>query len=64
MPIFKAEVRRSFITTTVRDMPGHTTRAPPVGFERATNGIQLYVVANFDKTSLPIFILIRIIIVI
>ena len=31
---------------------GHTTRAPPVGFELATNGIQLYAVANLDKTSL------------
>ena len=37
-------------------MPGHTTRAPPVGFkfELATNGIQFYAIANFklDKTSM------------
>ena len=32
-------------------VPGHTTRAPPVGFELATNGIQLYAIANLDKTS-------------
>ena len=34
----KAEFRCSFITTTVRkpsNVPGHTTRAPPVGFELA-----------------------------
>ena len=35
------------------EVPGHTTRAPPVGFElAATNGIQLYAIANLDKTSL------------
>ena len=33
-------------------IPGHTTRAPPVGFELATNGIQIYVIVNLDKTSL------------
>ena len=33
-------------------VPGHTTRAPPVGFELATNYIQLYAIANLDKTSL------------
>ena len=27
---------------------GHTTRAPPVGFEPETNGIQFYVIANLD----------------
>ena len=49
----KAEVRHSFITTTVREqIPGHTTRAP-VGFELATNCIQFYAIANLDKTSLP-----------
>ena len=48
----KAEVRRSFITTTVREQ--HLTRAPPVGFELATNGIECYVIANLDKTSLYI----------
>ena len=26
--------------------PGHTTRAPPVGFELATDGIQFYAFAN------------------
>ena len=34
------------------DVPGHTTRAPPVGFESGTNGIQLYAIVNLDKTSL------------
>ena len=34
-------------------IPGHTTRAPPVGFELATNGIQFYAIANLDNTSLP-----------
>ena len=35
------------------NVPGHTTKAPPVGFELrlATNGIQLYAIANLDKTS-------------
>ena len=47
---YRAEVRRSFITTTVRD-PGHTTKAPQVGFELETNGFQFYVIANLDKTS-------------
>ena len=27
------------------------TRVPPVGFELATNSIQLYAMANLDKTS-------------
>ena len=35
------------------NIPGHTTRAPPVGFELATNGIQLYVIANLEKTGIP-----------
>ena len=51
--IGRAEVRRSFITTTVRDeIPGHTTRAPPVGFELETNSFQFYAIANLYKTSL------------
>ena len=33
-------------------IPGHTTRAPPVGFELETNGFQFYAIANLDKTSL------------
>ena len=33
-------------------IPGHTTRAPPVGFELETNSFQFYAVANLDKTSL------------
>ena len=33
-------------------IPGHTTRAPPVGFELETNSFQLYAIANLDKTSL------------
>ena len=32
------------------NVPGHTTRAPPVGFELATNGIQFNAIANLDKT--------------
>ena len=35
-------------------VPGHTTRSPPGGFELATNGIQLYDIANLDKISLII----------
>ena len=33
-------------------IPGHTTRAPPVGFELETNGFLFYAIANLDKTSL------------
>ena len=29
-------------------IPGHTTRAPPVGFEQETNGFQFYAIANLD----------------
>ena len=32
-------------------IPGHTTRAPPVGFELETNCFQFYAIANLDKTS-------------
>ena len=32
-------------------IPGHTTRELPEGFELATDSIQFYVIANFDKTS-------------
>ena len=35
------------------NIPSHTTRAPPVGFEQATNGIRFYAIANLDKTSEP-----------
>ena len=31
------------------NVPGHTTRAPPVGFELATNGIQFYAIANCTR---------------
>ena len=31
-------------------IPGHTTRAPPAGFELETNGFQFYALANLDKT--------------
>ena len=42
----KAEVPRSFITTTVREQyPGHNTRVPPVGFEQGTNGIHCHLTA-------------------
>ena len=37
----------------VSKVPGHTTRAPPVRFELATNaGIQLYALANFKLDNL------------
>ena len=45
----RAEVRRSFITTTVREESQVT---PQVGFELETNGFQFYAIANLDKTSL------------
>ena len=52
----KEEIRRSFITTNIREpanhLPGHTTMAPPLGFELAANGIQFHAIANLDKTSL------------
>ena len=31
-------------------IPGHTTRAPPLGFELETNSFQFYAIANLDKT--------------
>ena len=34
------------------NFPGHTTRAPPVGFEVGTYGFQFFAIANLDKTSL------------
>ena len=43
----RAEVRRSFITTTVREESQVT---PQVGFELETNGFQFYAIANLDKT--------------
>ena len=46
----KATVRRSFMTTTVREKRP-TSRVPPVGFEQTTNGVQFYAIANLDKTS-------------
>ena len=30
------------------NVPGHTTRAPPVGFEPSTNGFQFNAIANFN----------------
>ena len=48
----RAEVRRSCITTTVRDESQVTPQGPPVGFELETNGFQFYAIANLDKTSL------------
>ena len=33
-------------------IPGHTTRAPAVGFELETNSFQFFAIANLDKTSL------------
>ena len=35
------------------NVPGQTTRAPPVGFEPGTNGIQFYAIANLDKRHKP-----------
>ena len=39
-----------------RRIPGHTTRAPPVGFKLETNCFQFYAIANLDKTSLEIIV--------
>ena len=51
-PNFRAEFRRSFYYHDCSGrIPGHTTRAPPVGFEPETSGFQLYAIANLDKTS-------------
>ena len=33
-------------------IPGHTTRAPQVGFKQEAKGFQFYAIANLDKTSL------------
>ena len=57
----KAKVRRSFITTTVREeyLRSHHTRAPPVGCELGTNGIQFYVVANLVQDIPELYILIN-----
>ena len=33
-------------------IPGHTTRAPPVGFVLETNGFQLYAIANFPSRNM------------
>ena len=46
----RAEVRRSFNTTTVLD----ESQVTPVGFELATNGFQFYAIANLDKISLTL----------
>ena len=35
-------------------MPGHTTRAPPVGFDLETSGFQFYAIANLDKTLIQL----------
>ena len=45
----QAEVRRQLLWNNVS---GHTTREQPVRFKLATNSIQFYAVANWDKTSL------------
>ena len=46
--------RRRFAAALLPRLFGnnHTTRAPPVGFELATNCIQFYAIANLDKTSI------------
>ena len=38
------------------NVPGHTTREAPVGFELVTNGIQFYAIANLDKYRKSAFI--------
>ena len=51
--IYRAEVRRSsYYHDCSGRIPGHTTRAPQVGFELETNSFQFYAIANLDKTSL------------
>ena len=52
-----ALVRRRFAAALLprlfgNNVPGHTTRAPPVWFKLETNGIQFYAIDNLDKTSL------------
>ena len=47
--VVKAEVRRSFITTTVREQrPRSHHKGATGGFELATNSIQFYAIANLD----------------
>ena len=44
-PAYRAELRSSFITTGHHcsgRIPGHTTRATPIGFQLETNGFQFY----------------------
>ena len=49
-------IGRRFATAYYHDcsgrIPGHTSRAPQVGFELETNCFQFYAIANLDKTSL------------
>ena len=54
----KLQPRRRFAAALLprlfgNNVRGHTTRAPPLGFELVTKGIQFYAIANLDKTSLP-----------
>ena len=44
--------RNNVILLFGNNVPGHTTKAPQVGFELATKCIQFYAIANLDKTSL------------
>ena len=50
---FAAALSPRLFGTKVR---GHTTRAPPVGFEPATDGIRFYAIADSDKTSHGIYL--------
>ena len=58
--VVSSEVRHSFITTSRsprlrlfwNNAPGHTTRAPQVGFVLATNGIQFYAIATWTRHPL------------
>ena len=51
----KAEVRRSFTTTTVRDQSPRSHHKGATGRVRTgDHGIQFYAIANLDKTSLII----------
>ena len=51
--VSRAEVRRSFITTTVREEHHNLKGATGPGrFELETNGFQFCAMVNLDKTSL------------
>ena len=51
---FNVVIYKAGSSNHFNSIPGHTTRKPLVGLEKATNCqcIQFYVIANLDKTSL------------